>query len=192
MDKGKGRRNGYPFTIAALLFAGLLSGCGRGGPAPVVSGGIGPPPLTITVRHGQTLSGIARAYHVSMQTLAEANRLSPPYRIIAGGVLIIPGGGAVVAGGFAAKGESGSGPGPIAETGSSAAPPPRSSVAALSPPPGQSGAGAAGGSDQAGGAGQIGGRTGRQSPRCCGRAGNPARPRTSGPGGQPRCGAAIG
>jgi murein DD-endopeptidase MepM/ murein hydrolase activator NlpD len=47
-------------------------------------------PEEIEVRRGQTLSGIAHAYHVPMQVLAEANHLSPPYRIETGQTLIIP------------------------------------------------------------------------------------------------------
>jgi murein DD-endopeptidase MepM/ murein hydrolase activator NlpD len=47
-------------------------------------------PEEIEVRRGQTLSGIAHAYHVPMQVLAEANHLSPPYRIETGQSLIIP------------------------------------------------------------------------------------------------------
>ena len=45
------------------------------------------------VQRGQTLSGIARDYHVPMHVVAEANHLSPPYRILVGQALIIPGGG---------------------------------------------------------------------------------------------------
>jgi len=57
----------------------------------VVTGGQGPPASAqITVQRGQTLSGIARAYHVPMSALAEANHLSPPYRILVGQALIIP------------------------------------------------------------------------------------------------------
>ena len=47
-------------------------------------------PGEIEVRRGQTLSGIAHAYHVPMQVLAEANHLSPPYRIETGQTLFIP------------------------------------------------------------------------------------------------------
>jgi murein DD-endopeptidase MepM/ murein hydrolase activator NlpD len=47
-------------------------------------------PEEIEVRRGQTLSGIAHAYHVPMQVLAEANHLSPPYRIETGQTLFIP------------------------------------------------------------------------------------------------------
>jgi murein DD-endopeptidase MepM/ murein hydrolase activator NlpD len=47
-------------------------------------------PEEIGVRRGQSLSGIAHAYHVPMQVLAEANHLSPPYHIEIGQTLIIP------------------------------------------------------------------------------------------------------
>jgi murein DD-endopeptidase MepM/ murein hydrolase activator NlpD len=65
------------------------------GPAPVVSGAA---PIergseTITIQRGQTLSEIAHSYHIPMRVIAEANGLSPPYRIQVGRTLIIPGGG---------------------------------------------------------------------------------------------------
>jgi murein DD-endopeptidase MepM/ murein hydrolase activator NlpD len=44
----------------------------------------------VTVQRGQSLSGIAQTYHVPMRIIAEANHLSPPYRIQAGSTLIIP------------------------------------------------------------------------------------------------------
>ena len=137
MYRGEGRPSGYTFAIVTLLFATLLAGCGQGGPAPVVYRRPGRPPfpLTTTVQPGQTLSGIALSYHVPMQVLAEANRLSPPYRIIAGGVLVIPGAGRVVAGGSGLNTRPISGPGPIAEAGSAIVPPARQSIAALPPSP---------------------------------------------------------
>jgi murein DD-endopeptidase MepM/ murein hydrolase activator NlpD len=64
-------------------------------PAPVL-GGAAPPERgseTITIQRGQTLSAIAHSYHIPMRTLAEANGLSPPYRIQVGRTLIIPGAG---------------------------------------------------------------------------------------------------
>jgi murein DD-endopeptidase MepM/ murein hydrolase activator NlpD len=48
-------------------------------------------PVSVTVQRGQSLSGIAYAYHVPMRAIAEANGLSPPYRIQVGRTLIIPG-----------------------------------------------------------------------------------------------------
>jgi murein DD-endopeptidase MepM/ murein hydrolase activator NlpD len=59
-----------------------------GGPAPVERG-----PQAITIQRGQTLSEIAHSYHVPMQVIAEANGLSPPYRIQVGRTLVIPGAG---------------------------------------------------------------------------------------------------
>jgi murein DD-endopeptidase MepM/ murein hydrolase activator NlpD len=59
-----------------------------GGPAPAERG-----PQTITIQRGQTLSEIAHSYHVPMQVIAEANGLSPPYRIQVGRTLVIPGAG---------------------------------------------------------------------------------------------------
>jgi murein DD-endopeptidase MepM/ murein hydrolase activator NlpD len=59
-----------------------------GGPAPVERG-----PQTITIQRGQTLSEIAYSYHVPMRVIAEANGLSPPYRIQVGRTLVIPGAG---------------------------------------------------------------------------------------------------
>lgn len=89
------RRRGFRAAAGALGPAGLLllAACGPriGGPAPLVSGAP-PPPTQIIVERGQTLSGIAHAHHLPMQALAEANRLAPPYRILVGQALIIPGG----------------------------------------------------------------------------------------------------
>jgi murein DD-endopeptidase MepM/ murein hydrolase activator NlpD len=84
---------GWHAAAASVLLAGLLAGCGpAAGPAPVVSAL--PQPMTITIVRGQTLSGIAYAYHVPMRELAALNHLYPPYRILAGGVLVIPATGA--------------------------------------------------------------------------------------------------
>jgi len=81
---------------AVVLVAVLLAACGPrvGGPAPVISGEeSSSTPAQIIVQRGQTLSGIAQTYQVPMRVLAEANHLSPPYRILVGHALIIPGGG---------------------------------------------------------------------------------------------------
>jgi murein DD-endopeptidase MepM/ murein hydrolase activator NlpD len=59
-----------------------------GGPAPVERGS-----QTITIQRGQSLSEIAHSYHVPMRVIAEANGLSPPYRIQVGRTLVIPGAG---------------------------------------------------------------------------------------------------
>ncbi len=91
----RGARVAHPIVLPMVL---MLAGCGPrfGGPAPVVNGGESlstQVPAQVVIEHGQTLSGIARRYHVPMQAIAAANHLSPPYRILAGGTLIVPGGG---------------------------------------------------------------------------------------------------
>ena len=88
MGTGSGARSGWS-AAAAVLFAGLLAGCGQAPrPAPVV--GVVPAPATITIERGQTLSGIALAYRVPLRELAALNHLSPPYKILAGGELLLP------------------------------------------------------------------------------------------------------
>ena len=92
-------RRGLRASAALAAMAMLLAGCGTrpDGPAPLVNGteaAAPPPPAQVTVARGQTLSGIAATYNVPMRALADANRLSPPYRIIVGQTLVIPGGGA--------------------------------------------------------------------------------------------------
>jgi murein DD-endopeptidase MepM/ murein hydrolase activator NlpD len=89
------RRRGFEAAVASMSLALLLAACGAriGGPAPVVTGEQPPPPVQIIVQSGQTLSGIAHAYHVPMSVVADANHLSPPYRILIGQALIIPGSG---------------------------------------------------------------------------------------------------
>lgn len=87
------RRHRLGAACALLSLALITVGCTSQGPAPVVTGDQGPPPpAQIIVQRGQTLSGIARAYHIPMVTLAEANHLLPPYRILVGQALIIPAG----------------------------------------------------------------------------------------------------
>lgn len=117
------------FAAAAVTLAALLAGCGPrlGGPAPLVSGeAAAPPPMTLTVQHGQTLSGIAQTYHVPMLALAEANHLYPPYRIVAGGTLIVPESGPL---GSGPTGPGSMGPGVVAGNVPAAGPP------ALAPEP---------------------------------------------------------
>jgi murein DD-endopeptidase MepM/ murein hydrolase activator NlpD len=89
MWNGSSARCGWHAAAALVMVAGLLAGCGPpAGPAPVINAV--PRAATITIERGRTLSGIARAYHVPLHELAAANHLSPPYRILAGGVLLIP------------------------------------------------------------------------------------------------------
>jgi murein DD-endopeptidase MepM/ murein hydrolase activator NlpD len=92
MRRGHGARRGVASGALSLFY--LLASCAPRveGPAPVTSGETVEAPVSMTVQPGQTLSGIAHAYHVPMRAVAEANGLSPPYRIQAGHTLIIPGG----------------------------------------------------------------------------------------------------
>jgi murein DD-endopeptidase MepM/ murein hydrolase activator NlpD len=50
-------------------------------------------PLQITVERGDSLGRIAERYHVSQQAIIEANGLKPPYKVLSGSRLIIPGAG---------------------------------------------------------------------------------------------------
>src|SRR5271165_2456029 len=100
MAKGKVAQRGAGVARSVILLALLLAACGPREPAPVITGAEAPPPpMQIIVQRGQTLSGIAQTYHVPMTAVAEANRLSPPYRILVGQALIIPAGGGPVAAG---------------------------------------------------------------------------------------------
>ena len=91
-------------------------------PAPVLDrNGVASQPEEVEVRRGQTLSGIAHAYHVPMRLLAEANNLAPPYHIEAGQTLIIP-----------AAGQPASPPAPVALA---ALPPTRPEAPAMPRPP---------------------------------------------------------
>src|SRR5713226_7289927 len=96
MKRGNGARRRIGAALGVFSLMCLLAACAPrvDGPAPVVSGGpVERNPLSMTVQHGQTLSGIAQTYHVPLRAIAEANQLSPPYRIQAGRTLIIPGAG---------------------------------------------------------------------------------------------------
>ena len=92
MTQGIGTRRGFGAARGLLLVTGLLASCAPRveGPAPIVSGETPSRAEWVTVQRGQTLSGIAQTYHVPMRVLAEANSLSPPYRIQAGRSLMIP------------------------------------------------------------------------------------------------------
>jgi murein DD-endopeptidase MepM/ murein hydrolase activator NlpD len=100
--------------FAAAALALLVAACGPRpeGPAPLVNGeaAVGAEPEWVKVQPGETLSGIAHAYHVPMQVIAEANRLLPPYRLEVGRALVIP------------------------QAGQPVGPPPSASLAALQPP----------------------------------------------------------
>jgi len=86
-------RRGFGAACWALLLDSLLAACAPRveAPAPVVSNGAAERgPERVTVQRGDTLSDIAHAHHVPMRVLAEANGLSPPYRIQVGRTLTIP------------------------------------------------------------------------------------------------------
>ena len=86
----------------AAALALMVSACAPrpDGPAPVINGeaSVATEPERVKVRPGQTLSGIAHDYHVPMRIVAEANHLSPPYRIEVGSTLTIPRAGQPAAG----------------------------------------------------------------------------------------------
>jgi murein DD-endopeptidase MepM/ murein hydrolase activator NlpD len=75
------------------------SGVGADGlPAPeakpgvaVVTGPSAPPVGTVVVERGDTLFDIARAQRVPLRDVIELNRLSPPYVLLVGQVLVLPG-----------------------------------------------------------------------------------------------------
>ncbi|QXM24957.1 M23 family metallopeptidase [Elioraea tepida] len=73
---------------AWLLALGLVAACASEPPPNLPTRA--PEPVTIVVRRGDTLLGIARAQGVTLQALASANGLAPPYRIHPGQVLQVP------------------------------------------------------------------------------------------------------
>jgi murein DD-endopeptidase MepM/ murein hydrolase activator NlpD len=104
MRKGIRENRGLAAAPAVAAILGWLAACAPvGGPAPVVYGGADRPtppvvapgaplPAVVVVQPGQSLSMIARTYHLTWPALAAANRLSPPYRLKPGQRLVIPGG----------------------------------------------------------------------------------------------------
>jgi len=84
-----GRPTGHAVGATLLLLAFLLTGCSSSGPAPVDSrDGTGPVPEGFyRIRGGDTLDAISLRTDVDSETLAEWNRLSPPYEIYAGSLL---------------------------------------------------------------------------------------------------------
>ncbi len=97
MGKNSVVRRGADLAARARWFCSLCcwrpAGRGRG-PAPVVSGDeCLRRRCRSIVQRGQTLSGIAQPITSRCSVVAEANHLSPPYRILVGQALIIPGGG---------------------------------------------------------------------------------------------------
>ncbi|WP_192884593.1 peptidoglycan DD-metalloendopeptidase family protein [Paramagnetospirillum kuznetsovii] len=84
--------------IAVLLGVGLLAACQPSWDSKVPVGqGAGPMqvqrPATVTVYAGDTVYSIARRYSLSVRELIEANGLQPPYTLVPGTALRLPGGG---------------------------------------------------------------------------------------------------
>jgi len=69
---------GWPAAVVAVALAGMAA-CATGG-------------ITHTVRPGENLYRIGKAYGVHYTRLARANGIDPPYRIKAGDRIYIPGG----------------------------------------------------------------------------------------------------
>jgi murein DD-endopeptidase MepM/ murein hydrolase activator NlpD len=108
MGECKSARQGIIRAVPVIALAGLVAACAFGppNPAPIVTGGpaprgvaepaVRPAPARgegrrIVVAHGQSLNGIAHAYHVPASAIIAANHLAPPYKVEAGKYLLIPG-----------------------------------------------------------------------------------------------------
>jgi len=81
--------------LAGLVLAGMVAACSSSPPSP--RDAAPPPPAesqrpaTVTVVSGDTVYSIARRYNLSVRDLIEVNRLDPPYLLIGGQVLRLPG-----------------------------------------------------------------------------------------------------
>ena len=86
--------------VALWACLGLLTACepSWNSQVPVGRAGDGPlqvqRPVTVTVYAGDTVYSIARRYSLSVRELIEANNLQPPYQLVAGTALRLPGGAA--------------------------------------------------------------------------------------------------
>jgi murein DD-endopeptidase MepM/ murein hydrolase activator NlpD len=91
------------FGRSIVLMLALLSGCAvrTAPPAPLeLHTHAGPPVLSepvpiihpdrVVVASADTLYGLSRRYGVPMRAIIDANGLQPPYRLVAGGTLILP------------------------------------------------------------------------------------------------------
>jgi murein DD-endopeptidase MepM/ murein hydrolase activator NlpD len=81
------------FKVSLLFGIGLaLAACAqRPDPAPVTGWGASGAAGPVLVQPGDTVLGIARHYSVSYRSIIEANHLLPPYRLLVGQTLLLPG-----------------------------------------------------------------------------------------------------
>src|SRR5271169_6784452 len=104
MEIDKIRRCGVVRAGLVAILGSLVGACAaQTDPAPVFLRGANeptmapmpapPPTRQIVVQRGQTLGGLAQAYHVPKSAIIAANGLQPPYELKAGARLIIPGAG---------------------------------------------------------------------------------------------------
>ena len=105
MGKRSSAWRGLDRAALSILLVALVAACAdmtTSEPAPVYmkggaaeAGPVGPAPqrheVRITVRPGQSVRGLAHAYHVSERTIIAANHLPPPYKVKIGQSLVIPG-----------------------------------------------------------------------------------------------------
>jgi murein DD-endopeptidase MepM/ murein hydrolase activator NlpD len=81
------------FKVSLLAGVGMvLAACAqRSEPAPVTGWNASGDAGTILVRPGDTVLGIAHHYGVPSRSIIEANHLMPPYRLLVGQTLLLPG-----------------------------------------------------------------------------------------------------
>lgn len=85
--------------LTGLACAGMMAACQPtwDSQVPVSHAPVSPiqvqRPATVTVYAGDTVYSIARRYHLVVRELIEANNLQPPYTLVPGTMLRIPGGG---------------------------------------------------------------------------------------------------
>lgn len=82
------------FKMSLIAGIGMvLAACAqRPEPAPVTGWNPSGAAASIVVQPGDTVLGIARHYGVPSRSIIEANRLVPPYRLLVGQALLLPGG----------------------------------------------------------------------------------------------------
>ncbi len=81
------------FKMSLIAGVGVvLAACAqRPAPAPVTGWNPSGPAGSIVVQPGETVLGIARHYGVPSRSIIEANHLVPPYRLLIGQALLLPG-----------------------------------------------------------------------------------------------------